>query len=517
MPIELKAGANTLSLQASGKDGKDGASVINMYIDNTSHLICVLSNGEVIDAGAIPDNSYIIQYEETLTTGDIKDIIERFDNGHQIIVVRVSHEGQTDETHLQYRMVRYTDNYLYFENTFAYSGTNTIQTAMVTINRANSAWSREIYNTYKDSYIDLIKGTFVATYGNTPLEEIYAAFNAGKTVVCASGNTLYTLTSCSSTSATFTKVTFADADTSNPARFQLATFNVTEGGYQSIQYKYIETSRANGGSSTTVNNLTSKVSVINDTNAAIDRAFPNVKAVKDYVDDSIEESNFIDDFQVLMKLNEDNELVVDSYTPTDVEAINKCHLCRVEFPNGTTIVLHRYQKNYTDPFPSMMWSWDDIFLTVDTWWVGEELVVKEVYYGADLENFPIRNVLVNGEELPKTNIFDVEIPFATVTSGSNVGKAGVVKVASENGITLDSNNQLQTVGVSEAQLDLRTNTKRVITSHRLDYAFMKCFTDPKLKDASGRVRNWTDEERLAALRTLGCTVDSNGFVKWTAQ
>ena len=28
---------------------------------------------------------------------------------------------------------------------------------------------------------------------------------------------------------------------------------------------------------------------------------------------------------------------------------------------------------------------------------------------------------------------------------------------------------------------------------------------------------WTDTERIAALLRMGCTVDDNGFVKWTAQ
>ncbi|MEE1239443.1 MAG: hypothetical protein UHO61_05920 [Acutalibacteraceae bacterium] len=33
----------------------------------------------------------------------------------------------------------------------------------------------------------------------------------------------------------------------------------------------------------------------------------------------------------------------------------------------------------------------------------------------------------------------------------------------------------------------------------------------------GKGDAWTDAERLAALLCLGCTVDENGFVKWTAQ
>ena len=44
----------------------------------------------------------------------------------------------------------------------------------------------------------------------------------------------------------------------------------------------------------------------------------------------------------------------------------------------------------------------------------------------------------------------------------------------------------------------------------LDYSVKAAMCD-------GKGAAWTDVERLAALLRMGCTVDDNGFVKWTAQ
>lgn len=43
-----------IDIYPKGNDGADGVSIIKVEIDNRRHLLCTLSNGEVLDAGAIP-------------------------------------------------------------------------------------------------------------------------------------------------------------------------------------------------------------------------------------------------------------------------------------------------------------------------------------------------------------------------------------------------------------------------------------------------------------------------------
>ena len=52
-----------------------------------------------------------------------------------------------------------------------------------------------------------------------------------------------------------------------------------------------------------------------------------------------------------------------------------------------------------------------------------------------------------------------------------------------------------------------------------NYALTVRQIDTAVKSAmcDGKGAAWTDAERLAALLRIGCTVDENGFVKWTAQ
>ena len=54
-----------------------------------------------------------------------------------------------------------------------------------------------------------------------------------------------------------------------------------------------------------------------------------------------------------------------------------------------------------------------------------------------------------------------------------------------------------------------------------DFHFPICpgYLDYSVKSAmcDGKGAAWTDVERIAALLHMGCTVDDNGFVKWTAQ
>lgn len=43
-----------IDIYPKGNDGADGISIINVAVDNRRHLLCTLSNAEVIDAGEVP-------------------------------------------------------------------------------------------------------------------------------------------------------------------------------------------------------------------------------------------------------------------------------------------------------------------------------------------------------------------------------------------------------------------------------------------------------------------------------
>lgn len=56
-----------------------------------------------------------------------------------------------------------------------------------------------------------------------------------------------------------------------------------------------------------------------------------------------------------------------------------------------------------------------------------------------------------------------------------------------------------------------------IANRNFDLAVKKAMCDPPGTGKYSQPLLWTDVERISALLRMGCTVDDNGFVKWTAQ
>lgn len=117
---------------------------------------------------------------------------------------------------------------------------------------------------------------------------------------------------------------------------------------------------------------------------------------------------------------------------------------------------------------------------------------------------------------------NIELPIAN-TAGT-YGNVGLVKAYSGGGVTISSSGQyngaIMTQAASMNQLNNRTareadsytvtpNDRAPIVPGTIDKAVRLALTD-------GRGRAYTNEEKLAALLRLGCTVDSNGFVKFTS-
>ena len=79
-----------------------------------------------------------------------------------------------------------------------------------------------------------------------------------------------------------------------------------------------------------------------------------------------------------------------------------------------------------------------------------------------------------------------------------------------NGIDVDDRfGNIKVIISPTWRIDSRA-TNTVISPPNLDYAVKKAMCD-------GKGAAWNDAERLAALLRMGCTVDDNGLVKWTAQ
>ena len=81
------------------------------------------------------------------------------------------------------------------------------------------------------------------------------------------------------------------------------------------------------------------------------------------------------------------------------------------------------------------------------------------------------------------------------TDGVNVDNNGIVYLNVQSNQHLNNRYQL---------------VSGVICAKNLDYAVKVAMCD-------GKGAEWTDTERIAALLRMGCTVDDNGFVKWTAK
>lgn len=71
----------TFPTPADGEDGEDGVSIVDVDIDANKHLICTLSDGNTVDAGALPMPSLSAYYTKTETDNAISTAIGGALNG----------------------------------------------------------------------------------------------------------------------------------------------------------------------------------------------------------------------------------------------------------------------------------------------------------------------------------------------------------------------------------------------------------------------------------------------------
>ena len=100
-----------IDIYPKGNDGADGVSIIKVEVDNRRHLLCTLSNGEILDAGEIPaaEGAFDVKIVSSLPeTGSISTMY----------CVPLPSEEQTE--------IKKYEEYFYINNAWEKVGTATI-------------------------------------------------------------------------------------------------------------------------------------------------------------------------------------------------------------------------------------------------------------------------------------------------------------------------------------------------------------------------------------------------------
>lgn len=127
---------------------------------------------------------------------------------------------------------------------------------------------------------------------------------------------------------------------------------------------------------------------------------------------------------------------------------------------------------------------------------------------SDYPSSAVNDVKVNGTSIVYDGVAD--IPMGTMSSyglvkgHENLYRAGV---------------QIDAYGVRLSSTDDSRLNSRIKNSGNYSAPIQERSLDMSVRHAmcDGIGDAWTDVERIAALLRMGCTVDDNGFVKWTAQ
>lgn len=121
----------------------------------------------------------------------------------------------------------------------------------------------------------------------------------------------------------------------------------------------------------------------------------------------------------------------------------------------------------------------------------------------------VDDVKIDGKSIVSDGVAD--IPYAGDSNGDrHLGVVGVNGYIGNVGVGVTNRGRLILNTVNEIMIDTRKSGVSLLTVVLLDYAVKAAMCD-------GKGGAWTDAERIAALLRMGCTVDDNGFVKWTAQ
>ena len=121
----------------------------------------------------------------------------------------------------------------------------------------------------------------------------------------------------------------------------------------------------------------------------------------------------------------------------------------------------------------------------------------------------LSDVQINGASIVNNGV--ANIPYANTYDK----RSGIIKAPIQSYAGIRCNNgEVVAYAPSNAYISNRNGIGGAnfcfINTANFDYAV-------KIAMCDGKGDTWTDTERIAALLRMGCTVDDNGFVKWTAQ
>lgn len=111
------------------------------------------------------------------------------------------------------------------------------------------------------------------------------------------------------------------------------------------------------------------------------------------------------------------------------------------------------------------------------------------------------DVKVNGKSIVENGI--AEIPMMSFE------KSGLIQFKKGYGLQ-NIGNYLLVMVATETEITNRYGGRTPIGANSIDHVVKSAMCD-------GKGATWKDVERLACLLRMGCTVDENGFVKWTTQ
>lgn len=119
----------------AGADGTDGVSITGVSIDASQHLIITLSDGNTIDAGALPTASFdIVEFNDTLSSGTFSASDLTLLKGDSTLLKGTYYGGH-------YYLEKYQYGYLYYESIHR-SGNGTYSCECIRIDESTGAWAK---------------------------------------------------------------------------------------------------------------------------------------------------------------------------------------------------------------------------------------------------------------------------------------------------------------------------------------------------------------------------------------
>lgn len=142
---------------------------------------------------------------------------------------------------------------------------------------------------------------------------------------------------------------------------------------------------------------------------------------------------------------------------------------------------------------------------------AEEFGRSPLNLGRADENIAVRVEIdlsrILAQEPTATAHINVQNPLGTEYAA--VTSMDGTKLNSWEGTKIDSSGRTGLFKSTQTHIDNRTSSTAIVPTN-FDYAVKAAMCD-------GKGAAWTDEERLAALLRLGCTVDDSGVVHWTSR